>query len=133
LIPYRIGLDVHEAGISLSWVEPALRLSRQVSLMSEVSPIDYEGNQGRISSTIGLLPTVHVLGTSFSAGPRLSVYWADGNLAAGAEVRVGFLQDRLAFGFGARDFPLHGRNIFILVSLADLNGTAYWLLPGLGR
>ncbi len=133
LIPYRIGLDVHEAGISLSWVEPALRLSRQVSLMSEVSPIDYEGNQGRISSTIGLLPTVHVLGTSFSAGPRLSVYWADGNLAAGGEVRVGFLQDRLAFGFGARDFPLHGRNIFILVSLADLNGTAYWLLPGLGR
>ena len=131
LIPYRIGLDVHEAGISLSWVEPALRLSRQVSLMSEVSPIDYEGNQGRISSTIGLLPTVHVLGTSFSAGPRLSVYWADGRLAAGAEVRVGFLQDRLALGLGARDFPLHGRNVFILVSLADLNGAAYWL--GLGR
>ncbi|HEY4769083.1 MAG TPA: hypothetical protein VIH51_00615, partial [Myxococcales bacterium] len=88
LIPYRIGLDVHEAGISLSWVEPALRLSRQVSLLSEVSPTDYESSQGRISSTFGLLPTVHVLGSSFSAGPRLSVYWADGSLAAGAEVRV---------------------------------------------
>jgi len=133
LIPYRIGLDIHEAGISLSWVEPALRLSRQVSLLSEVSPIDYESSQGRISSTFGLLPTVHVLGSSFSAGPRLSVYWGDGSLALGAEVRVGFLQDRLALGLGARDFPLHSRNVFILVSIADLNGAAYWLLPGLGR
>ena len=133
LIPYRIGLDVHEAGISLSWVEPALRLSRHVSLLSEVSPIDYESSQGRISSTVGLLPTVHVLGASFSAGPRLSVYWADGSLAAGAEVRVSFLQDRLALGVGTRDFPLQNQNVFILVSLADLNGAAYWLLPGLGR
>jgi len=48
-------------------------------------------------------------------------------------VRVGFLQDRLALGLGARDFPLHNRNVFILVSLADLNGAAYWLLPGLGQ
>ena len=133
VIPYRIGFDVHEAGISLSWVEPALRLSRNVSLMSEVSPIDYESVHGRLFSTVGLLPTLHVLGTSFSAGPRLSVDWADGTLATGAELRVGFLQDRLAFGVGARDFPLQSRNVFILVSLADLNGTAYWLLPGLGR
>ena len=102
-------------------------------LLSEVSPIDYESSQGRISSTVGLLPTLHVLGTSFSAGPRLSIYWADGSLAAGAEVRVGFLQDRLALGLGARDFPLRNRNVFILLSLADLNGVAYWMLPGLGR
>jgi len=32
-----------------------------------------------------------------------------------------------------RDFPLHNRNVFILLSLADLNGVAYWMLPGLGR
>ena len=73
------------------------------------------------------------LEASLREPPTLSVYWADGSLAAGAEVRVGFLQDRLALGLGARDFPLPNRNFFILVSLADLNGTAYWLLPGLGR
>ncbi|MBF5042243.1 patatin-like phospholipase family protein [Aggregicoccus sp. 17bor-14] len=132
LLPYRIGLDVSNGGVSLSWLEPALRLSPHVSVLSAVTPLDLEIGRSRYSSTVGLLPTLHLRGTSLSAGPRASVYWRDGRIATGAELRVSVLQDRLGLALGTRDFPLGSSNFFVSVSLADFNGVAYWLLPRLG-
>ncbi|MFL5344517.1 MAG: patatin-like phospholipase family protein [Hyalangium sp.] len=131
LLPYRVAFDAARGGVALAWVEPALRLSPHLSLLSQVEPFDFESDNDRLSSTLGLRPTVHLWGVSLGAGPRASLHW---NTARrfdwGLEVHGSVLQDRVGVSVGVRESPFTGapfRSLLVSLSLADLNGLAYWL------
>src|SRR5260370_28919927 len=74
LIPYRVALDVSRGGVALAWLEPELLLTRGLSIVSVIEPVDFEGRGELLSSTIGALPTVHCAGISLVAGPRFSLH-----------------------------------------------------------
>jgi hypothetical protein len=68
---------------------------------------------------------------SLGAGPRASLHW---NTARrfdwGLELHGSVLQDRVGVSVGVRESPFIGvpfRSLSVSVSLADLNGLAYWL------
>jgi len=132
LFPYRVALDVTRGGVALGWLEPELLLTRGLSIVSLVEPLDYERQRARFSSTLGLLPTAHFGGISLGAGPRYSLHWPlseGGDLGLQAQVSV--LQDRFSFGMGVRQLSgsSFAREWFLLLSVSDLNGTIYWLGP----
>lgn len=131
LLPYRLAFDAAHGGVALAWVEPALRLSPRLSLLSKVEPLDYESQNDRLSSTVGLRPTLHLGGVSLGAGPRASLHWrGTRRLDWGLEVHGSLLQDRVGVSVGVRENPFAGepfRSLSVSLSLADLNGLAYWL------
>jgi hypothetical protein len=131
LLPYRLAFDAAHGGVALAWVEPALRLSPRLSLLSKVEPLDYESQNDRLSSTLGLRPTLHLGGVSLGAGPRASLHWrGTRRLDWGLEVHGSLLQDRVGVSVGVRESPFTGdplRSLTVSLSLADLNGLAYWL------
>ena len=131
LLPYRLAFDAAHGGVALAWVEPALRLSSRFSLLSKVEPLDYESQNDRLSSTLGLRPTLHLGGVSLGAGPRASLHWrAARRLDWGLELHGSVLQDRVGVSVGVRESPFAGeplRSLTVSLSLADLNGLAYWL------
>ena len=132
-VPYRVALDVARGGVALSWLEPALRMGPRFSLLSTVQPVDAELSAGRVSSTFGLRPTVHVGGVSFGLGPRASLHWTGpARVDLGAEAAVLVLQDRLGLSVGLREVSLSrgvAGEVFFALSIADLNGAMYWLTP----
>ncbi|XXF75395.1 patatin-like phospholipase family protein [Myxococcaceae bacterium GXIMD 01537] len=132
LIPYRLSLDVARGGFALAWLEPALHLSSRVSLLSIVEVLDFQAESDRISTTLGVRPTLRLGGLALGAGPRLSLPWVNGNgVALGGEVRLGVLQDRLAISAGVRRLSAAkstSNEGFIALSVSDLNGLAYWLM-----
>lgn len=131
LLPYRLAFDAAHGGVALAWVEPALRLSPRLSLLSKVEPLDYESQNGRLSSTLGLRPTLHLGGVSLGAGPRASLHWRGARrFDWGLEVHGSLLQDRVGVSVGVRESPFSGepfRSLSVSLSLGDLNGLAYWL------
>ncbi|WP_224367606.1 patatin-like phospholipase family protein [Hyalangium versicolor] len=131
LLPYRVSFDAAQGGVALAWVEPALRVSPHFSLMSKVEPLDFQSEDKRFSTTLGLRPTVHVGGVSLGAGPRASLHWnGDGRVDWGLEVHGAVLQDRVGVSVGVRENPFTGapfRSLSVSLSMADLNGLAYWL------
>lgn len=131
LLPYRVAFDAAQGGVALAWVEPALRLSPRLSLLSKVEPLDYESQNDRLSSTVGLRPTLHLGGVSLGAGPRASVHWRGARrFDWGLEVHGSVLQDRVGVSVGVRENPFSGepfRSLSVSLSLGDLNGLAYWL------
>ncbi|WP_052419634.1 patatin-like phospholipase family protein [Hyalangium minutum] len=131
LLPYRLAFDAAQGGVALAWVEPALRLSPRLSLLSKVEPLDYESPNDRLSSTVGLRPTLHLGGVSLGAGPRASLHWrGTRRFDWGLEVHGSLLQDRVGVSVGVRENPFAGepfRSLSVSLSLADLNGLAYWL------
>jgi hypothetical protein len=132
LIPYRIALDVSRGGVALAWLEPELLLTRGLSIVSIIEPVDYEGQRGRFSSTIGALPTVHWAGISLGAGPRFSLHWPTSKGAdLGLETRLSILQDRFSVGIGVRQLAGADllRNWFVFLAVSDVNGMIYWLGP----
>ncbi|HUM13520.1 MAG TPA: patatin-like phospholipase family protein [Myxococcaceae bacterium] len=125
-VPYRAALDVARGGLALSWIEPALRLGPHFSVLSTLQLVDIEFGE-RTSSTFGLRPAFHLAGLTVSAGPRLAVHW-NGGTDWGGEVGVSMLQDRLGLSLGVR--RLSGFNdVFVALSVSDLNGMIYWLTP----
>ena len=88
--------------------------------------MDIEFGQ-RTSSTIGIRPALHLGGLTLNAGPRFAVHW-NGGTDWGGEVGVSMLQDRLGVSVGVRQ--LSGFNdLFIALTVSDLNGMLYWLTP----
>jgi len=127
LVPYRVSLDVLHGGIALSWLEPALRLSRSFSISTIADAVDFEGS-GRISSTIGLLPTVRIGDISIGTGSSWNFRWnGDPPRAPGLVGRLAWLQERLAVSAGIRSLSPGRREGFVMLSVSDLNGLAYWL------
>lgn len=131
LLPYRVAFDAAQGGVAVAWVEPALRLSPRFSLLSKVEPLDFESRNDRLSSTLGLRPTVHLPGMSLGAGPRASLHWSgERRLDWGLEVHGAVLQDRVGVSVGVRENPFSGaamRGFSVALSLGDLNGLVYWL------
>jgi len=131
LVPYRVALDA-AGGVALAWVEPALRVTPRLSLLSQVEPLDYESRNGRLSSTVGLRPTLHWSGLSLGLGPRASVHWTGGERRFdwGLALHGAVLQDRLGVSVGVRESPFGDgkplRGLTVSLSLADLNGLVYW-------
>jgi predicted acylesterase/phospholipase RssA len=136
-VPYRLTLDVARGGVALSWLEPALRIGSRFSLLSTVQLVDAELSAGRVSSTFGVRPTVHLGGVSVGGGPRAAVHWSGpGRVDLGAEGSVLVLQDRLGLSFGVRQLSISGGTAgepFIALTIADLNGAIYWLTPWAAR
>src|SRR6266850_351123 len=126
-IPYRISLDVVQGGAAFSWIEPALRISPWFSVESIADLLTIEGS-GRLATTLGLLPTLRLRGTSFGAGSQAVLPWnGDSVLAPGLLGRIALLQERLAITFGVRSLSSGHREAMVSLSLSDLNGLAYWL------
>ncbi|GEJ56569.1 hypothetical protein AMYX_13100 [Anaeromyxobacter diazotrophicus] len=130
LVPYRLELDVARGGVSASWLDPALWLGRHASLVAEITPISYEAARNRLSSSLALMPTLHVSGLSIGAGPRGSVGWSDGGTSLGAALRVSAFQQRFSISMGTDAFPARGRDLFFTIGVSDLNGAFFWLLGG---
>jgi len=132
-IPYRVALDVAHGGVALSWLEPTLRMGPRFSLLSTVQPVDAELSAGRVSSTFGVRPTVHLGGVSVGLGPRAAVHWSGSKrVDFGAEGSVLVLQDRLGLSVGVRELSLSrgtAGGVFVALTIADLNGAMYWLTP----
>ncbi len=132
LIPYRVALDVSRGGVAVAWLEPELLLTRSLSIVSIIEPVDFESQGGRFSSTIGALPTVHFAGLSLGAGPRFSLHWPTSKgTDLGLEARLSVLQDRFSIGMGVRQIAGADllRNWFVFLALSDVNGMIYWLSP----
>jgi hypothetical protein len=129
-LPYRVALDVARGGLALSWIEPALRLGPNFSILSTLQLVDIEFSH-RTSSTFGLRPALHLGGLTLYAGPRLAVHW-NGGADWGGEVGLSILQDRLGLSVGVRQ--LSGFNdVFVALSVSDVNGMIYWLTPWADR
>ena len=127
LVPYRVSLDVLHGGIALSWVEPALRLSRWFAIESIVDAVDFQGS-GAISSTLGLLPTLRIGDVTLGAGASWNLRWDGGPVKLpGLAGRLSWLQERLAVSGGIRSLSEGRREGFVMLSVSDLNGLAYWL------
>jgi hypothetical protein len=126
LIPYRVRFEVTGGGLAFSWFEPSLRLGSAFSLESLVDAVDLY--QWHPATSLGLLPTLAGGGVALSAGPRWSVPWRGAPVLPGAEARVAFFQQRLAVSGGLRSLQEGYRDWTVALSVADLNGLAYWLL-----
>jgi len=127
LVPYRVSLDVLHGGIALCWFEPALRLSRWFAIETIADALDVDGSGG-IGSTIGLLPTLRIGDVTLGAGSSWNLRWdGDPVKAPGLSGRISWLQERLAVSGGIRSLSSGRREGFVMLSVSDLNGLAYWL------
>lgn len=125
-VPYRVALDVVHGGLGLSWVEPALRLGPHFSLLSTLQLVDIQFGVGT-SSTIGIRAAAVLGGLTLAAGPRFQVNWYGGN-SWGGEIDLLALQERVGVAVGVRQ--LSGfNNLFVALTISDLNGMLYWLTP----
>jgi len=129
LVPYRVSLDVARGGIGFSWLEPALRITPWLSVDSIADLLEVD-SAGKLSSSLGPLPTVRVGDVALSAGARWSIAWSGAPVTApGILGRLALLQERLAISGGIRSVSAGQRAAFITLSVSDLNGIAYWLTP----
>ena len=134
LLPYRVSLDVVRGGAAFSWIEPAFRVAPWFSVESIADLLAIEGT-GRLTSTVGVLPTLRVGGMALGAGAKAVLPWnGDRVLAPGLVGRIGVLQERLAITLGIRSLSAGNSGALVALSVSDLNGLAYWLaLWGAGR
>lgn len=131
LVPYRLSLDLAHGGFGLAWLEPVLRVRPWLSLATSLEPVEYAVESNRWSSSAGLLAVGHVGPASLGLGPRAFLPWS-GGAAVGLEARAAFLQERLSLSVGVRDLrrtSLAARSFVVTLSVADLNGMAWWLTP----
>ncbi len=132
-VPYRVALDVVGGSIALSWLEPRLQLGRWFSVDSTLQVIDIQFSSGVVSSTLGVRGVLHLGPVGIASGPRWSLAWSGGS-EFGVEFDVTILQDRLGVSFGFRNITSGGWNSpFVALTVADLNGMLYWLIPAAWR
>ena len=133
LVPYRVALDVVGGSIALSWLEPRLQLGRWFSVDSTLQLIDIQFSSGVVSSTLGVRGVLHLGPVGIGSGPRWSLAWGGGS-EFGVEFDVLILQDRLGVSFGFRNLTGGNWNTpFVALTVADLNGMLYWLIPAAWR
>lgn len=134
-VPYRVALDVVGGGLALSWLEPQLWFGRWFSLDSTIQLVDIQFSTGQTATTLGLRATGHIGGFGVAAGPRWSLYWSGSDASNfGVEFDITFLQDRFGVSFGFRDItPTGWHTPFVALTIADLNGALYWLIPAAWR
>jgi predicted acylesterase/phospholipase RssA len=133
LVPYRVALDVVGGSIALSWLEPRLQLGRWFSVESTLQVIDLQFSPDVVSSTLGVRGALHLGPLGIASGPRWSLDWGGGS-HFGVEFDVTILQDRVGVSFGFRDVSGGNWNTpFVALTIADLNGTLYWLIPAAWR
>ncbi|MGZ6078921.1 MAG: hypothetical protein ACXWK6_14035, partial [Myxococcaceae bacterium] len=125
-IPYRVALDIVQGGLALSWIEPALRLGPHFSILSTLQLVDINFGVGT-STTLGIRLAGKLGGLTLAAGPRWSVNWYGGT-AWGGEVDLLVLQDRVGVAVGVKQFGT-ANNLFVALTIADVNGMLYWLTP----
>ncbi len=129
VVPYRVALDVVGGSIALSWLEPRLQLGRWFSVESTLQVIDIQFSTGVVSSTLGVRGELHLGPVGIASGPRWSLAWGGGS-QFGVEFDLTLLQDRVGVSFGFRDLSGGNWNTpFVALTIADLNGMLYWLLP----
>ncbi|HEY6052086.1 MAG TPA: hypothetical protein VIZ58_12600, partial [Thermoanaerobaculia bacterium] len=127
VLPYRVSLDVVRGGAAFSWVEPSLRLLPSFSIDSIADLLSIDGS-GRLSSTLGLLPTARFRGLALGVGAQTTIPWnGERVLVPGVLARIAWLQERLALTGGVRSLESGKQQFFATVSVSDLNGLAYWL------
>lgn len=130
LVPYRLSLDVSRGGFGLAWLEPEVHLRRWLSIATTLEPVAYRAGHDTWSSAAGAVVLGRARGFSFGAGPRWWADW-DGPSGLGIEARLAAVQDRFAVIVGAREPGARSgpEGWFVALSVADLNGLAYWLSP----
>ena len=129
VVPYRMALDVVGGSIALSWLEPRLQLGRWFSVESTLQVIDIQFSPDVVSSTLGVRGALHLGSVGIASGPRWSLDWRGGS-RFGVEFDVTLLQDRVGVSFGFRDLTGGNWNTpFVALTVADLNGMLYWLIP----
>jgi predicted acylesterase/phospholipase RssA len=129
LVPYRAALDVVGGSIALSWLEPRLQLGRWFSVESTLQIVDIQFSSGITSSTLGARGVLHLGPVGIGSGPRWSLDWRGGS-RFGVEFDLTILQDRVGVSFGFRDLSGGNWNTpFVALTIADLNGMLYWLVP----
>ncbi|WP_041453608.1 patatin-like phospholipase family protein [Anaeromyxobacter dehalogenans] len=130
LVPYRLSLDVSRGGFGLAWLEPEVHLRRWLSIATTLEPVAYRAGHDTWSSAAGAVALGRARGFSFGAGPRWWADW-DGPSGLGVEVRLAAVQDRFAVIVGVREPGARSgpQGWFVALSVADLNGLAYWLSP----
>ncbi|ACG74422.1 conserved hypothetical protein [Anaeromyxobacter sp. K] len=130
LVPYRLSLDVSRGGFALAWLEPELHLRPWLSIATTLEPVAFRAAHDTWSSAAGAVVLGHARGFSFGAGPQWWADW-DGPSGLGIEARVAAVQDRFAVIVGARDPAARPgpQGWFVALSVADMNGLAYWLSP----
>ena len=115
-----------QGGLALSWLEPALRLGPHFSILSTLQLVDIDFGVGT-STTFGFRVAGKLGGFTLAAGPRFSVNWYGGT-AWGGEVDLLVLQERVGVAVGVRQFGTEN-NLFVALTIADVNGMLYWLTP----
>ncbi|HXX31884.1 MAG TPA: patatin-like phospholipase family protein [Myxococcaceae bacterium] len=135
LIPYRVALDVVGGGLALSWIEPELWLFPWLSLDTTLQLVDIQFSPGVTSTTLGLRAIAHVGPLGVGGGPRWSFYWSGPDASNfGVEFDLTFFQDRFGVSFGFRNVTPSGwYTPFVALTIADLNGALYWLIPSAWR
>jgi predicted acylesterase/phospholipase RssA len=133
LVPYRVALDVVGGSLALSWLEPRLQLGRWFSVDSTLQLVDIQFSSGVVSSTLGVRGVLHLGPVGIGSGPRWSLAWGGGS-EFGVEFDILILQDRLGVSFGFRNLTGGNWNTpFVALTVADLNGMLYWLIPAAWR
>lgn len=133
LVPYRVALDVVGGSLALSWLEPRLQLGRWFSIDSTLQVVDIQFSSGVVSSTLGVRGVLHLGPVGIGSGPRWSLAWSGGS-EFGVEFDILILQDRLGVSFGFRNLTGGNWNTpFVALTVADLNGMLYWLIPAAWR
>jgi hypothetical protein len=135
LVPYRVALDVVGGGLALSWIEPELWLAKWFSLDTTLQLVDIQFSPAVTATTLGLRAVGHVGAFGIAAGPRWSLYWSGSDASNfGVEFDLTFLQDRFGLSFGFRNItPAGWYSPFVALTIADLNGALYWLIPSAWR
>jgi hypothetical protein len=135
LVPYRIALDVVGGGLALSWLEPRAWLSQWFSIDSTIQLVNIQFSSGMTSTTLGARGILHLGPVGVGAGPRWSLNWSGSDASNfGAEFDVTFLQGRLGVSFGFQNITSSGWNTpFVALTIADVNGALYWLIPAAWR
>ena len=127
LLPYRISLDVARGGAAFSWLEPELRIGTHFALQSMPDLIAIDDG-ARFSTRLGGLAAARFSGLSFGIGAQTTLPWnGDRVLPPGPVMRLGWLQDRIALTARLSSMEEGHRQASLVLSVADLNGLAYWL------
>jgi hypothetical protein len=135
LVPYRVALDVVGGGLALSWIEPELWLAKWFSLDTTLQLVDIQFTPAVTATTLGFRAVGHIGPLGIGAGPRWSLYWSGSDASNfGVEFDLTFFQDRFGVSFGFRNItPAGWKTPFVALTIADLNGSLYWLIPSAWR
>ncbi|HXX29206.1 MAG TPA: hypothetical protein VEJ89_00635, partial [Myxococcaceae bacterium] len=103
------------------------------SVDSTLQVIDIQFSSGVVSSTLGVRGVLHLGPLGIGSGPRWSLAWSGGS-EFGVEFDLLVLQDRIGVSFGFRNLTGGSWNTpFVALTVADLNGMLYWLIPAAWR